>query len=187
MSDEELFIKARQLYKNKLFVDAFNLYLDLAQRGHNSAKIFIGWMYFDGIGIQKDVNLALFWFNRAAEQGSPEGLFYCGKVLELEGRNAESIQFIMESAEKGYIPGVCRLGLMYLEGKFVNRDEQLAIEFLRRAANHGNVFAKREIAVMLIKKPNLFKKIEGTVRFILAVIESFFIGLIDPYSEKLRF
>lgn len=185
--NDRLLYEAKQLYENKQFAEAFTLYTQLAENGYNPAKIFLGWMYSEGVGTVRNNESALYWFKKAAESKSPEGMFYCGLLLEQDGKDTEAFDFIYQSASTGYGPALCRLGLMYLIGRGVNVNHDFAIQYLRRAAGKGNVFAKRELAVYMIKNPkNQFDRVIGGLKFVLAVAESFVIALRNRYSEKIK-
>lgn len=40
-----------------------------AERGESQAQVFLGYRYLYGIGAQKNLDLAMFWLRKAAEQG----------------------------------------------------------------------------------------------------------------------
>lgn len=185
--DRELFFEAERLYTKKRFGEAFARYSELSEKGYCAAQVFLGWMYSEGIGTEPDRDVALFWFKKAAQKGSAEGMFYCGRLLEEFEKYDEAFEYIRLGAVRNYAPALCRLGLMYSIGRGVTENKDFAVQYLRRAAEQGNVFAKRELAVQLIMhSPSLLKRVEGVFRFALAITESFFVALRNPHSEKTR-
>lgn len=186
-SDQEVFSEATHLYEAGQYVEAASRYKDLAEKNYLDAQVFLGWMYSEGIGYVQSRDSALFWFKKAAALNSAEGMFYCGRLLEEDGQSEDAFEYIRLSAGKGYPPALCRLGLMYLIGRGVAANNDYAMQYLRRAADQGNVFAKRELAVVQMKHAlNLLTWAQGGLRFIAAVIEGFLIAWRDPYSEKIK-
>ncbi|MGH8547475.1 MAG: lytic transglycosylase domain-containing protein [Methylococcales bacterium] len=55
------------------FAEAYRLYCRAALQDDAEANYNLGWMYFNGRGVQYDVALAMGWFKRAAERGDRYG------------------------------------------------------------------------------------------------------------------
>ena len=49
---------------------AFSDLLPVAQKGNPDAQYAVGYMYYNGLGVDKDFNSAQFWFHSAADQGN---------------------------------------------------------------------------------------------------------------------
>ncbi len=49
---------------------AFRIWRELAEGGHAPAQVDLGYLYSEGIGVQRDDSLAVHWFRLAAEQGN---------------------------------------------------------------------------------------------------------------------
>jgi hypothetical protein len=185
--NEHLFLRASQAYAKGQYEDARSLYTQLARKGHEKAQIFVGWMHSKGLGGPVDTNIAVDWFKQASAGGSAQGMFYCGRQLEEIGNYSEAIEFIRGSAGKNYGPALCRLGIMYLAGRGVTENKEYALMYLSKAAMQGNVFAKRELAFNSITTSNSFlRRMAGRILFGLAIAQSFFIALRDPFSEKIQ-
>lgn len=50
--------------------------LDLANKGYAQAQHYMGESYLKGHSTNKSINLARYWFERAADQGLPQSAFY---------------------------------------------------------------------------------------------------------------
>lgn len=186
-SEQEAFSDAKRLYESGRFTESASRYRELAEKGYPDAQVFLGWMYSEGVGYAQSREDALYWFKKAAALNSSEGMFYCGRLLEEDEQADEAFKYIRLSAGKNYPPALCRLGLMYLVGRGVAANNDYAMQYLKRAAEQGNVFAKRELAVVQMKSArNPLARIRGGLKFIAAVTESFFIAWRNPYSEKIR-
>ena len=75
------------------------------------------------------------FFETAAKQGHPEGLYFYGKML-LNGRGtgvnfSVGAQALLVSAEKGYAPAQLLLAEIYTSGKGIQISESLALKWLR--------------------------------------------------------
>lgn len=46
---------------------AFGWFRKAAVQGHSPAQAMLGAMYYDGLGVQRDYNQALAWYQKAAE------------------------------------------------------------------------------------------------------------------------
>lgn len=187
IADKQLFLEASQLYKQAQFNKAFVAYSELAQRGYKHCQIFVGWMLYEGKGTLRNEEAALTWFKKAADSGSAEGMFYCARLLDKYGKYEDSVAYLRSAAAQGYAPALCRLGRMHLLGRGVARNADEAYKLLERAASLGNVFAKRELAVRMLKSSgSLLVRAYGAVSFLWCVVEGMIIALVDPRSEKIK-
>ena len=48
-------------------------HLELAMAGYPLAECQVGYFYYDGLGVEKDLEQALYWTRRAAEHGDRDG------------------------------------------------------------------------------------------------------------------
>ena len=57
-------------------------HLPLAEQGYPLAECQIGFCYQEGLGVEKDLEKALYWTRRAAEHGDRDGQFNLGCFYE---------------------------------------------------------------------------------------------------------
>jgi TPR repeat protein len=183
----KLLHEAARLYAKKEYSQAFRIYQQLADLGHSESQVFLGWMFAEGKGVCPCQEDAAHWFRRAAELGSARGAFYLGRILTREAKHADAILWYQRSAAAGYHPSQFRLGVSYLRGKGVRKDLSLACRYLETAKTNGNIFARRELALLDIRG------YRGIVRRFQGVIELFFVLLLgigvafaNPYSDDLK-
>lgn len=62
-------------WESKQYDKCFEGHLPLAEQGYPLAECQIGYFYFEGLGIEKDLKKAFYWTNRAAEHGDRDGQF----------------------------------------------------------------------------------------------------------------
>ncbi|MCH5238654.1 MAG: sel1 repeat family protein [Muribaculaceae bacterium] len=81
------------------------LYLEAARKGYPPAMNFIGYRYFTGEGIRKDVDSAIYWIRSAALAGDITAAANLGYMLsegnEVEADQAEALKWITIAAEAG--------------------------------------------------------------------------------------
>lgn len=148
------FEQAHSLYCQGRYADSFNKYHGLAERGYSNCQMFVGWMYLNGKGVDKDIDLSEFWLSKAAEADDVEAQFYLGKLKTSKGDLVSAFRWHEKSAFHDYAPSIYKLGLMYDQGKGVTRDEARAIELYKKSASLGHIYAKKAYALKLLKGKN---------------------------------
>lgn len=129
----------------------------LANRGDISSQIAMGRKYlFGSEGVPRDIEKAIPWFNKAAEQGSPEAQFeladiYLSTIYKEEGKiedgNEETgMDWLIKSANAGYARAQAKLGDRYRYAK--PPDFESAILWYRKAAEQGNKRAQSDLGLM---------------------------------------
>jgi hypothetical protein len=70
--DEELLAEAQRAYDNKEFKRSFQIILPLAEKGIMKAQLMVSGQYYFGEGVEKDLEKAVFWLEKAKENGSED-------------------------------------------------------------------------------------------------------------------
>lgn len=60
-------------WETKQYDKCFEGHLVLAEQGYPLAECQIGYFYYEGLGVEKDLEKALYWTRRAAEHGDRDG------------------------------------------------------------------------------------------------------------------
>lgn len=102
--------------------------------------------YHDGDGVPIDIEKAVYWYRKAAEQGYAEAQNSLGICY----RNGDGVEYNSElgvywyrkAANQGHADAQCNLGQCYYFGITVEKDEQQAVYWYRKAANQGHAFAQ---------------------------------------------
>ena len=133
----------------------------LENEDHEWAMINIGYMYAEGLGVYKDYQKALEWYEEAADRGSILAMNIIGKMywngVGVRQDFEQAMGWFKEAAARGNALAMARIGSMYLEGMGVNEDYQQAMDWLERAADAGNANAMFCIGAM-------FEEGQGTAR-----------------------
>jgi AAA ATPase len=62
-------------WESKQYDKCFEGHLVLAEQGYPLAECQIGYFYYEGLGVEKDLEKALYWTRRAAEHGDRDGQY----------------------------------------------------------------------------------------------------------------
>jgi TPR repeat protein len=178
--------EAEALTRDRRFGDAFPIYQSLAKEGDPNCQVMVGWMYYQGLGVQKDERKALEWFEGAAMLGSKVGAFYCGRFALIAGRYEHGLSWLRKSSDQGFAPSLFWLGLAYVRGLGVPKNVEKGVGYLQRAAKAGNFPAQRELALLMIRgKLGMAKIPVGFLLLPYAIVAALVSGLSAGYSEKL--
>lgn len=150
-SDNELYENAQRLLNKRQYSEALSIYETLASAGDPQCQVFSGWMYYEGLGVEKNPVKALEWFEKAAGLGSKEGAFYSGRVEMNLGQYESAITHFRIAARQEYGPALLWLGIAYIRGLGFDVDYKKGIDYLNRAAKTGNYLAQREIGILMLK------------------------------------
>lgn len=109
--------------------------------GGGEEKFMLGLLYFKGEFVQKSRDLAVYWWQRSAEQGFPDALYNLG-ICSRDGTglaqsDETAVQYWLKAAELGHGDACYNLGLFYDAGKGVPRDQEKAIEWWIKAKSLG--------------------------------------------------
>ena len=69
-------------WKTQQYEKCFSGYLPLAEEGYPLAECQVGYFYLEGRGVEKDLDKAFYWTERAALHGDWDGRFNLGCFYE---------------------------------------------------------------------------------------------------------
>lgn len=128
------FISAERAFENHQYTEAFNEFYKLAQKGDYRAQYYVGKMYLEGLGTNKDDKKALEYIKNSADKRYDSAqallgyLYEEGKILSQDKRKA--VELYKEAANAGNSYAKLNLGLAYFRGDIITKDPQKAIELL---------------------------------------------------------
>lgn len=146
---EELFNMGVEAYQNKNYDEAKKYWLMAAEQGDIEAQNNLGFMFYNGNGVQKDYTEAARYWRLSAEQGNAEAQYNLASSYE-NGEGvptdfAEALKWYKKSAEQGYASAQYALGCIYSNGDFVPRNMSEAVKWWKKAEAQGNEDAEREL------------------------------------------
>jgi tetratricopeptide (TPR) repeat protein len=165
---------------------ACKLLSELERSGSIQAKIYLGCMYQNGQGVNKDSERALGLFCSASDAGAPLGSFYAGRLLETQGRLQEAVDYYRIAAHGGDISAAYAL---YRLGRRAAADisNSETDRYFQQALEGGHLYAKRDhLKLMLQGRFGAVGVLKGIPLFVATAVKTAHIMITDPTSDKLR-
>ncbi len=78
-----------EYFKTGRYEECFQGHLALAEAGYPLAECQVGYFYYEGLGVEKDLSKAFEWMKRAAEHGDWDAQYNLAEFYE-EGVGAEA-------------------------------------------------------------------------------------------------
>ena len=139
----------------------------LAQKGDAHAQYLLGFMYFNGMGVERSLPEVTKWLRLASDQGHEYARLLLGICLNAAGDFAESAKILRWAADKGETSAQNLLGAQYLNGKGVPVDEKEAARLFKLAADQGDSYGQLmmgELALQGKGMPQDYKLAEQYLR-----------------------
>lgn len=142
---------------------AFYWYEQAARQNHPASQFKVGIMCENGIGTHQDKLAAIEWWQKAALQRNADAQYHLGLFQEANQENQENrgnqgnkvnqskidsekntiaLTYFQKAARLGHPLALLKLGVKYLNGEGVPKDEVKAFELLREAATLNNIDAQ---------------------------------------------
>ncbi len=113
-------------------------------------------MYETGVDVEQDEREAIYWTTRAANQkheiASFKLLYWDMKKKGLGSNNKARLEELNEKAKLGNAQAQYYLGKMYAHGVGINKNPDVAIDWLNKAALVGVLEAELELAAIREEK-----------------------------------
>lgn len=113
------------------------------------AQNIMGWHYFKGITVPKDMPEALNWFRKSAEMGDASGQFNLGMMYAngygTAKNHTEAARWFKLAADQGKANAMLNLGQMYLAGRGVEQNTAEGIRLLKLSAEKGDKNAQANL------------------------------------------
>jgi TPR repeat protein len=112
-----------------------------AEMGFATAQATLGMIYFSGIGVKKNPELAIKWCSLAAREKLPLGMFYLGMAYSIGDGVAKNddyaLRWIRAAADRQLTMAQLTLGMKLATGDGTEKNLELAVEWLGKAAFRG--------------------------------------------------
>ncbi len=128
---------------------SFSERLRLAEEGDSESQNIVGVAYLQGTDITRDLERAVYWFQKAGESGNSTALYNLG-ILYQEGKyvgqdHERAFGYFLDAARRGLPEAQMSLGWLYEGGLGTVKDMTEAVYWYRRSATFGKA-ANRERA-----------------------------------------
>lgn len=136
--------------------EKFSQLLKKAESGDSNAQTEIGWNYYYGNNVDRDVSKALNWFKRASDSGHAESTFMTGKILFRGESGSKDIStglnLITKAANSGFPNAIYRLGVIYSNGDETNKDLNKARLWLEKLAVQDDLAANFRLHIIYLEE-----------------------------------
>ena len=136
--------------------DLFDSQLKLAKSGDAEAQFNVGEMYEIGFGVKQDKKEAKYWIGRSANQKHETAgfklLYWDVERKGLKGKNNAKVKELNQKAKQGNAQAQYYLGKMYAHGVGLNKNYDVAIDWLNKATLVGVIEAELELASLKEEK-----------------------------------
>jgi TPR repeat protein len=137
------FLDACESVKKHNFADAHAKLNVLADKNHAKSMTLVGFLYERGLGVEKNVDKAAQYYEKAAAKGLPEAESRMGHLLlnsenKLQKQTKSATYWIQKAANHGVSEAEATLGKLYYEGNHLPIKNSEAVRWLRRAADKGH-------------------------------------------------
>ena len=143
------FFKAIDLYEERKFEKAVEIFNKLAKQEHSGAMFMLGECYSNGNGVKENDKKSAQWHLKAAEMGYPDAQYkignkyLCGRGVEEDKEKA--ILWYLKAAEQGHVDSQRGLGYFYKRGNGVEQDYSKAVYWFHKAAEQGNADSQEQL------------------------------------------
>ncbi len=119
------------------YVSAFNQAKAAAEQGDIDAQGLLGGMYYEGMGTERNIIEAQRWWQAAAERNDAISQAQLGLLYVKAGQYPAAKFWLEHSASQGNAQGLFNLGVLYLQGKGVQKDAAMAKSLFTQSAAKG--------------------------------------------------
>ena len=125
-------------YESKHYKEAFDFFVDSADKENADAMVNLGVMAMQGKGCDRDIASAKQWFEKAAQKGSMHAMMSLAQIMEkgLDGMPdaAGALTWYKAAADNGHVDAQLKTGMLLRE-KGKNAE---AMRYLITAAHNNN-------------------------------------------------
>ena len=137
---------ARNLNNQEDYNNSFLLVQQAVNDGNIFAKYVLGFLYYHGLGVEKNLQLASTLLLEAADNGCIDAMIYLGTGLVENKECKKVMECLLEAANAGDSRGMFGLALSYSYGYCQKNDDKTIVAWYMKAAEKGEENAMRNIA-----------------------------------------
>ncbi|MHB9147984.1 MAG: tetratricopeptide repeat protein [Candidatus Amoebophilus sp.] len=139
---------------------------ELATQGDITAQYTLGWMYENGLEVDKDDKKALEWYEKAAGKGDKYAQYRLARKKEDERDYAKAKKWYKKAAHQGCVAAQDWLGIMYANGEGgVEQNYHKAVVWYKKAAAQGEESAQGAIAAIYDEEDELRDKFKQLIKY----------------------
>ena len=129
---------------------AFEWFMVAAKQHHTESEYYVGLYYQNGKGVSKDIDQAVFWFEKAALKKDKNALYHLAMILiKLPDKDYPTIARLLEQAAKLDHPNAqYNLAVMHQRGDGVELDLQKSLFWYEKAAAANLAIAQYNLGMI---------------------------------------
>ncbi|KAI8883200.1 HCP-like protein [Backusella circina FSU 941] len=136
-------------YSNKKDFEKARLWWNIpATEGYGRAQIELGCLFFNGEGVEENIDIAEYWFLEAEKNGVTEAIQHIGIIHATRGEYITAIECYRQAAKNGSAAGQHALGVCYMVGEGVSQDYSIAKNWLLLSAKQECREAQYDVALL---------------------------------------
>ena len=148
------FETAHRAFKAGDYANALEQLKILAEADDAKAQNNLGYMYLNGIGVEKDFKKAFHWYRKSATQGVAEAQHSLGFIYA-EGLGTAAVptlalKWYRLAAEQGLSQAQFNLAYMHENSIGIRRDDEEVLKWYTAAAQQGNLVAQNKLGNMYL-------------------------------------
>ena len=89
------YVLASHFFAEEQMAEAVRYATAAAEQDHAEASFFVGNVYYAGVGVAKDLDVALSWYRKASALGSSTAAYMAGSILSNTMRNDEDRELVL--------------------------------------------------------------------------------------------
>lgn len=150
-------------------IEKINEDIKMADLGDSAAQARVGNYYYYGQYVEPDIQKAMYYYTRSAEQGDPDGqyaLAYCCKCSETPDFQ-KAFYWFLKAAEQGFAPAQYELGCCYYYGEGTAEDCIKAFKWIEKSSDQGYAPAEYQLGLFYYD-PESVENVVATDRLLAA-------------------
>lgn len=185
MNLEEIEREAYDAIERDDYESAFKILTLIANESSPYALLTLGWMYDNALGVCEDKAVARSYYIRATDAGSLVAYHRLGWLLLEQGDQHKAREAFDNGARQGSIACMHQVGVMLLDGRGGEVDNEDGKYWLSRAADQGHFWSKRKLLGIKKKQArSILLKLYINIRIIALGIQGGLAHFSDPNSQR---
>lgn len=143
---QETVDSALRAYDAGNYAEAAKLLKPFADKGDAVAQLKLGTLYYAGKGVTENERTAVDLLKKSAAQGNTEAMYQLGNAFTfghetpklVSDPDVEAARWYFRAASAGNADAQYSLGLLFMAGKGVERNDEEATQWMRKAAKNGH-------------------------------------------------
>lgn len=135
----KMFIEANEDWERGRLELAFNKFKELAEQGDTSSQNNLGVFYEEGIGVSRDIEKAIYWYEKALEGNEYSALSNLAILYVSLGKSDDAITLYKKAVALGDGDSMVELGELYLNKTSECHDKKLARKCFEEALTADDI------------------------------------------------